>query len=360
MKKYLLSLSVVLLFILIGCQSDNNSNLNTDDELEPTTVAQLPSSTPLPTNTAVPTATNTATSEPTNTATTVPTDTKTPTPTETATPEKTEPTNTPEKPTTTPSSPESQPDSTSTPDDDNNNESENNHDLEEAVAILEQTEAHAAELETTNALANISMSIIDFTTPTTATIEMQMVCQEEVQLQNAYCSMSMIMDLGIEGMDPIEVVVETVTLNGETWVREDGGPWKIEPPGTGNSNEFSLDNFSISELRPFIQEGAVVGESVIDEVPVYEVMLVVDMEGLLGLLGGLPIESETSVNVDPVSIHYWVGKEDYLTRKLSMEMNFQLNESAFAMTMQMSLKDFNQPVEIPDPTADSGDSGSEK
>ena len=77
--------------------------------------------------------------------------------------------------------------------------------------------------------------------------------------------------------DPVTTYNETVQDNEQLWLREEDGPWRDITTEFADSEMFSQEGLQQLILSEFMEEAEVVGETVIDDVPVYEVAFTLDV-----------------------------------------------------------------------------------
>lgn len=73
------------------------------------------------------------------------------------------------------------------------------------------------------------------------------------------------------------------------------------------------------------------------------------MEAFLGedLSGEMPEELGEFL----MSVRYWIGQDDLLTRKAVIEAVMEIEGEPFNMLINMAFSDYNQPVKIPNPSS---------
>ncbi len=331
-RRYRLALLIVLIVGLFGCQTAEEDAPPVTETVE---IADVAVDTPSPTDTPEPTATSTPTEtpKPTNTVTAVPTDTPEPTqtsapvkPTLTSTPGKERPTETPDKVTAVPTS---RPLRDTTID---------------VFAVLEKADTASQNLKTMRVWSSMEIDTID------GTFEIGTTCDTEVATENSYCSAQFAVLVNGEPMG-MDFQFEMVQWDGQMWMRMDESePWMPMPEE--ETGLYSANQMSVEELITYAQDAEIVGETEIDGAPVYEIVLDLDisafMEQFLGQQLGDSTEVESSEMI--MTAHYWIGQEDFLMRKSWIDLNMEIEGESMHMTMSMALSNFNEPIEIPDPT----------
>jgi hypothetical protein len=341
----------VLALFLFACNSGGAEEVSTPVataavEEEVAAVTDTPE--PEPTDTAEPEPTDTP--EPTNTP--EPTDTPEPTavPTDTPEPEPTdepEPTATQSRPTLTPTPDKSRPEATPTPEETTATGAGNDDpETADALQLIIQAEERAQRLETITINQLIIVSV-----PGLFEQKIDQTCATQLPT-DAYCTM--IVTVTFEGGDPVETIVETVTLGEQSWLREEGGEWEELPPDMLEQQGFSQEGLEQLKISEFILEAEQTGETIIDGVPVYEISFTLDVNNYFAsILGEEAAELFTQgAEENSGSGRMWIGQEDMLSRKVTVEMTFVIEGESLTVTTQAASSGHDEPVEIPDPTGD--------
>jgi hypothetical protein len=114
---------------------------------------------------------------------------------------------------------------------------------------------------------------------------------------------------------------------------------------------------AVNELRisQFLTTTTLVGETTMGQVPLYEIAFDLDVADYLGtLLGGAEDEAVAElIRSGEAEGRMWIGQEDFLFRKLIIEMTLTVEEETLTVVSRAAYSGFNEPVEIPDPAAES-------
>ena len=325
----------VLLFVLIGCQSA------TAVTPEPTTIAEVP------TNTA--TSEPTATLEPTATATAVPTATNTPIPTETPEPEPTNtprPANTPvkAKPTNTPKAekPTPEPVGTAVSEatavvNDDVTPIANTDELGDALEFIQDAESNAQKQD--------SMTMRQVVTTDASILQqiMEQTCNV-IMPDQVYCQTTTTVVYG--NGDPITNGNEVVQIGDQLWLREEGGEWvELSQDDLGLTDE-AMGQIKLSQ---FMTDASWAGETTIDGRPVYALDFEMDVATYFTYLMGAEVGDTLPLDTALGGGTLWIGQDDMLVRKATIQMGFEIEGEALTVTTQAAYGDYNEPVDIPDP-----------
>jgi hypothetical protein len=172
--------------------------------------------------------------------------------------------------------------------------------------------------------------------------------QDEMR-ENSFCLAQM--SLSMEGEpEDLEVQFEMVQLDGEAWVRMEGEEVWVAAPQDDSSLSAS-NQLSLEDLEPYLLDAQIVGETEIDGEVVYEITFDLDMVAFLGSVLGEDFADEMPEDLDEffMSVRFWIGQDDLLTRKVVVEMSMQVDGEVFDMGMNFTYSKYNEPVEIPDP-----------
>ena len=340
MKKFMKLYGLLLVLLLVACGSDNsNGEVSETAVAIPTQEIAAVTDTPEPTETTVP-----PTDTPEPTATAVPTDT--PEPTETAVPptdtpepidtKEPAPTDTPAKPTSTPAPDEEEAVPTAQP---------LTEDVEiDAMQLVLDSEARARSLQTSQFTQNVRVTLTGLEQHVTQH------CMAELP-DKAYCRSDITLIIG--EAEPIETYNETVQQDERLWLREEGGEWQDATNEFTQSGMFSEEGLEQLVLSEFMEEAEVTGETVIDGVPVYEVTFTLDVNAYFASILGEEMAElfASGATENSGNGRSWIGQEDMLVRKAFIEMFILIEGEEMHVTTQVASFGFNEPVEIPDPTA---------
>lgn len=324
LNRSLLFLFMVLALMLVSCGGETETA--DTPEATPETVAEVATDTPQPTATDEPT----ATPEPTNTATPEPTNT--PAPTDTPAP-----TNTPSAPEPTPTKPRPTP------------ASQTGSSEEGDVAGLElmvKSEDSMRELETVSFDQEVVLEAEGFSQVIAQN------CMADNLEETAYCVTEL--TINFAGGEPITLTTETVMREGTTWVRTEGAEWEEQPADALESAGLSPDGLTDLRISDYVIETLSVTETDLNGVPVYEIEFVLDVNAYFGSILGEEMANsiiQEGANNEGGGI-IWIGVEDLLTYKLNVLMTLEADGQTLTMTTRAVYEGFNEPVEIPDPTAE--------
>jgi hypothetical protein len=331
----LVCLLLVSLSLLAACQSPEE----TEPTPEPTEVAdsstvqeeEEPTAEPAPTDTQTPLPTDTATPEPTDT----PAPTDTPQPTATAT--RPRPTATATRP---------RPTETAAPDADDSDDSGENTGELDALRLVIEAETAARELRTITMMQNVNVNfqIVEQTSIQTCYIELP---------DHTYCVTDSIVSFG--STEPVTTTNEVVQIGEQVWIREGvDGEWQELPEDALGAAGLSEEGLGQLRLSDYMTEVELVGETTIDGVPVHEVTFGLDVPAYFSSVLGEEAAEQflASAGDSSGSGTMWIGQEDNLTRKALVEMMIEVEGQEMVMTTQVTYTAFNEPVEIPDPTAE--------
>lgn len=99
-------------------------------------------------------------------------------------------------------------------------------------------------------------------------------------------------------------------------------------------------------------EAEVVSEATIDGQPAYEIALTFDQESTLEiLLQQAPDLAQLGANIEVLAASgmVWVGQDDALLYRRTLNLDYTVEDQTFYMTTQLSYSQQNQPLEIPNP-----------
>ncbi len=116
--------------------------------------------------------------------------------------------------------------------------------------------------------------------------------------------------------------------------------WQALPPGTSKLE--SLDQFAVAEVFRAAGDLTYIGLDQIGGMDAWQLGATLTPEALIPLLG-------TLLGEEPIESEIWIGVEDQLPRKIVLTIPSDTGE---ALTVQISLLEFDQPVTIDPP--DSG------
>ncbi|MEZ4645331.1 MAG: LppX_LprAFG lipoprotein [Chloroflexota bacterium] len=325
---------LILLLALAACQTDTNE------------AATAVPATDMPA-TAVPViaAADTETPVPTETATAIP-PTETPPPTETAVPTEIPPTATRSKPTATPTRAKETATATAVPDSDSNSDATPDAAAPDALELLTKSSEAQGKLDSFTQIQTISMESDLFTQTQTQT------CMYDMPDQ-IYCYNE---TAGIYGSETVTGTTEMV-YNGEAfWMRQNEGEWEQMPEDFMQQMGYSEDLTAQSRMvldESLITAATITGETVIDGVPVYQIEAEMDLSAMLEIMLNEEMAAQFADMVEDgtLTTTLWIGQEDNLTRKQLVNMSFTVEGMELTMSMQAANTGFNEPVDIPDPTA---------
>ncbi|MCB8968938.1 MAG: LppX_LprAFG lipoprotein [Ardenticatenaceae bacterium] len=323
---------LILLLALAACQTDTNE------------AATAVPATDMPA-TAVPViaAADTETPVPTETATAIP-PTETPPPTETAVPTEIPPTATRSKPTATPTRAKETATATAVPD--SNSDATPDAAAPDALELLTRSSEAQGKLDSFTQIQTISMESDLFTQTQTQT------CMYDMPDQ-IYCYNETAV---IYGSETVTGTTEMV-YNGEAfWMRQNEGEWEQMPEDFMQQMGYSEDLTAQSRLvldESLITAATITGETVIDGVPVYQIEAEMDLSAMLEIMLNEEMAAQFADMVEDgtLTTTLWIGQEDNLTRKQLVNMSFTVEGMELTMSMQAANTGFNEPVDIPDPTA---------
>jgi hypothetical protein len=215
----------------------------------------------------------------------------------------------------------------------------------DALRLVIEAETAGRALETMAFSQNINFSY--------QILEQNMVqtCYAEVP-DHSYCITEAV--ISIAGQEPVTTTNEVVQDGQQVWLREGGGEWQELPPDA--VEQFGLSEEGLGQLRmsDYMLEATLSGETIIDGVPVHEVTFDLDVyayfESILGEAAAEQFLASASNGMGSGTM--WIGQEDKLTRKAVIEMSFEIEGQELVVSTQAVYMGFNEPVEIPDPTAD--------
>lgn len=313
MKK-LLSLSLLALLLLAGCQGSE----------QVTPVAQA-TATPAPTDTPAPT--NTPTAEPTSTPTATPEPTDTPAPTNTP-----RPTNTPAAKPPAPDRDEFQP----TP-------IVIEGESLEPLQVIIKAEEKVRQLDTLTISQVVTM---DLGPDIQQTVEQN--CSVDLPDQT-YCVTET--TTTASGQEPQTSTNEVVQIGEQVWLRQEGSEWQELPPDVLEQSGISGQALQGLRLSEFMQNANLAGETIIDGVDVYEITFDLDVAAYFASLlsediADLFLESAEDLSGGGTM---WIGKDDLLPRKALINMNIGIEDESLTTMTQAAYGNFNEPVDIPNP-----------
>lgn len=323
-------IGMLFVFFLPGCAAEA--------EEAAATPAEVAAVTEIPTDTPQPTAEPTDTAVPTNTA--EPTDTPEPTNTPA-------PTNTPGRPTLTPtidksavSADDATEKETPAPSGDGITDVPTNA-LE--VITLSESAAEVAETIFLNQFVEVLVSGA-FTQTIT-----QNCFVEQGDIISSYCQTAVTVTSA--GADPVEEQNEIVMIGEQIWMRSgDEVEWEEMPPDFIEQAGFSED-IGQMKLSEFMTDAAIIGETVIEDEPVYEIAFELDVEAYFATILGEEMATMFAELSEEMSGggKLWIGQKDSYPRKADVEMIF-LIEGEEMVTSTQAAYSYNEPVRIPDPT----------
>lgn len=326
-KKFVLFISLACSFLLVACGGNNNVEPTSVPATVTEAVAQL-EATATPEPSPTPTATFTATPEPTETPTPEPTDT--PVPTATKAPVA------PTRPRPTP-----------VPTRENNNddatpESGNAAAFPDGTDLLERARLNTSALETVRIKQVLAVEM------TEGGLAMDITC--DISGLDFYCLMESTTDLGVG--EPVIQVIEIARLGEQTWSRTGDTDWVELPPELAAT--MSPETIISPPLNSATYEAEVVNETILDGYAVYEVILTFDQESVVEVLRtqNPALTAGADIEVVEATSSVWVGQDDLLLYRQSMTMDYLVEGQPFLMTSQLSYSLHNQPIELPDPTAE--------
>lgn len=326
--------SVLLALILFGCQAGEDAVETVP--VTPQVVAEdlstktpLPTETPEPTETAVPT--NTATPQPTDTA--VPTETPAPTRLKiTSTPVKMRPTSLPEK---LPPVPTSHPLTDNTVD---------------VYAIIEKAQTISEQVESMHLWMNMLVEVEGITQDMTMDCDVETISENDSEpYENMYCQVQVLFSMfGESGGEAINL--EMIQLGSEAWMRVEGEEMWMPIPQE-ESSLVATDQLSLEDMEPYLEDAQIIGETEIDGVVVYEIEFDMDVFAFMTSFMGQEFEDTDLEELDEflMTVRYWIGQDDLLTRKAVIDMALQIEGEPFNMLINMALSNYNEPVKIPNP-----------
>lgn len=180
-------------------------------------------------------------------------------------------------------------------------------------------------------------------------------CQRELP-NNAYCQISIGTQLP-GAANAITTTLEMVLLDGVYWVRETSDDaWEQLPEDLlqqmGMADQLAFE-FSIDPI--YVTRAEIIGEREIDGVPAYEIQAALDAELYFNDYFNEETAAQILENLDEASFvtTLWIGREDFITRKQVLTMILSTIEGeTITTTAQVINNRIDEPVFIPDPTAD--------
>ena len=168
----------------------------------------------------------------------------------------------------------------------------------------------------------------------------------------AYCRTSIVFIFGEE--EPEETFNEVVQLGEQIWFREGDGEWLDVTIELAESGVFAQEAFQQLAFSEFMMEVELVGETTIDGVLVYEVAFSLDAVAYASTILSEEFADifASSAGENEATGRIWIGQMDMLARKMLLEMPFVILGENVRMTIEDTLFGFDEPVEIPDPTAE--------
>lgn len=326
LKKLVRFISLICLFLVVGCAGNENE---TEPTVIPATATEVvvqleatDTSEPSPTATAIPT----ATPEPTATPTTAPTDTPEPTATRApATPTRPRPTPVPTR----------------------ENRDETTPEAGDAAAYPDGNDLIARAQLNTYTLDSVRIKqVLVVEMGETGQLSMDITC--DISLLDFYCLMETTTDLSIA--EPVTQVIEIVRLNDQTWMRQDNSDWLELSPAQAAT--LSVETIISPPLNSAIYEAEVTGETNLSGHSVYEVTLTFDSESVHDVLlsQNSTLPAGTDIEVLDTASTIWISQEEQWLYRQDISLDYMVEGQAFNMTTQLSYTSHNQPLEIPDPT----------
>lgn len=312
-----------LLPLLIGCGSAGETS-------EATEAAPPPSATPTESATPPPTDTPTATTLPTATATETPL--PSPSPTEAAFAEST-----PTRSQPPPASAET-PLATAQP--------LEGDDGPDPLQLIAKAEPGMRRLQSVTVRQSTTFEMVGLRQSQNQT------CQARPSRQNTYCVTETTVAFG--DSEPMETYMELVQQGDRFWVREDAdGDWEELPAEALEESGLSMDSVTDLRIGDHMTTAALAGTTILDGAPVYEITFALDVatyfQALLGEEAGRAfLDMATSSEADG---RLWIGQEDFLLRRANVEMRFTIEGETVSALSQAAYTGFDEPVDIPDPTA---------
>lgn len=215
----------------------------------------------------------------------------------------------------------------------------------DAMQLVLDSERRALNLETSQLTQNVLVTTTGFEQRMTQN------CATELP-DHAYCRSDIVVTAG--GNEPLESYNETVQDGEQIWLRQEGGEWRDVTAEFAESQIFSQEGLQQLTFSEFIDEAEVVGETTIDGVPVYEVAFSLDVNAYVASILGEELAALFTAGADENSGsgRTWIGQADRLVRKALIEMSFVIQGETMSITTQAASFGFNEPVEIPEPTAE--------
>jgi hypothetical protein len=224
-------------------------------------------------------------------------------------------------------------------------DSDNNVGELDALRLVIEAETAAKELETMTFVQNLDFDFQIFQQ------NMVQTCYVELP-DSSYCVTEAVVSFA--GQEPVTTTNEVVQNGDQVWLREGEGDWQELPPDTIEQIGLSEEGLGQLRMSDYMLEATLAGETIIDGVSVDEVTFDLDVNAYFqSILGEAAAEQFLASASDGMgSGTMWIGQEDKLTRKALIEMSFTVEGQQLVVSTQAVYTDFNQPVEIPDPTAD--------
>lgn len=312
-----------LSLLLLGCQSGEEATASPTQEIAVATDTAAPTETVAPTQTTIP-----VTNTPEPTATLIP------------------PTKTPPTPPTVAATTAVKPAATSTPDKvvppaqplvgDG---------VIDVMQLVLDSEKRVQNLETSQFTQIVLVTTAGFEQRVTQN------CAAELP-DHVYCRSDVVITVGSDA--PLETDNETVQDGEQLWLREEGGEWRDVTTEFAQSELFSQEGLQQLTLSEFMVEAELAGETTIDDVAVYEVGFDLDVNAYVSTILGEEMAALFTASAEENSGRgrIWIGQDDLLVRKALVEMSFLIEGEEISITTQAASFGFNEPVEIPDPTAE--------
>lgn len=358
--KYLfISLFIVLAFAACQAETEPESLAKpaaTEAAIVPTdTPEPVPTETPEPTETATAVPTSTPEPEPTETPTAVATNTAEPEPTETAEPTR-RATATPGS--STSSSESAAEDEGTSEESDASAESDDSSEEtpSETTVFVEDEDVETIFMkseEALNKIETITQDQISVMSTSFFTQTQTMHCQQELP-NKAYCVSDTVITIS-GSPEPITQTFELVNLDNQLWIREsETDPWEPLPEDFLEESGFAADFADqYSSGFDFMIDPVLVGERQIDGEDMFEIEAEVSVDTFTTLLDEETAEQFLSVAEDiEMNTTMWIGKEDYIIRKQEVTITMTVEGEAFNAVVHTANYGINEPVDIPDPTAD--------
>lgn len=215
----------------------------------------------------------------------------------------------------------------------------------DGLALIQAAEENSHNQETLTMEQIVVVSATGFSQSTNQT------CVSDIPAEATFCET--LTTVNIIGTQPVTSSIQLVQIGADAWLREESGRWEPFPVETMEN----LNTKDIAQLRlsDYMLETQVVRRVTIDELETYQIDFALDVDRYFAFILGEEAAAQfAALSSDSYgSGSIWIAIATPLPIRVSATMGFTIEGEELLTEVKANYHSYNQPIEIPDPTADS-------